>query len=953
MKTNRHFQGLNDTQVSESRKTHGTNILTPPKKVSPWKLFIEKFEDPVIRMLLFIALISLGVSYVENDYTESIGILIAIFLATGVAFWFEYDANRKFNILSLINNEILHKVYRNGSVTQVPKSDIVVGDLVILETGEEIPADGTLLEAVSLQVDESTLTGEPITSKTTDPLFQDSESTYPSSRVLRGTKVMDGHAIYEVTEVGDLTEFGKVAHRAGEISNEETPLNKQLGQLAKFIGVVGTAIAILTFGVLLIKEIAFGTFTGVQLGLIFIIILSMSVSLTKIWMGILFDLINLLGFKYQPPRFVRKTSWILWLLFGAMKFLILLGIGSLSGIDIFNPDVWIDIKLAEKILHFFMVSVTLVVVSVPEGLPMSVTLSLAMSMRRMLASNNLVRKMHACETMGATTVICTDKTGTLTQNQMKVYKTVFADENTHIDLIHEGISVNSTAYLDYSNPGEVKTIGNPTEAALLLWLHQQGVDYLPIRENAIVKGHISFSTERKYMATIVESPSAGKRVLYVKGAPEIVLNMCETVVLKTPDADRPFDKEEILKELLKYQEKAMRTLGFAYEIIENGEERIRNNELVNARLNFLGFTAISDPIREDVPLAVVECLRAGIDVKIVTGDTQGTAVEVARQIGIWKDNNNGGQIITGQEFEKLSDNEARSLVKTLKVMCRARPTDKQRLVQLLQQNNEVVAVTGDGTNDAPALNHAHVGLSMGSGTYVAKEASDITLTDDSFSSIASAIMWGRSIYENIQRFILFQLTINVTALFIVLIGSVFGTHLPLTVTQMLWVNLIMDTFAAAALASLPPNREVMNNRPRKNEAFIITPEMRKGILYTGISFVVILLVLLYAMSSNGEISRYNLSVYFTIFVMLQFWNMFNAKAFLSGKSAFSNLRKSYGFMLIALIILAGQVIIVHFGGDVFRTAPISLKDWLIIIASTSAVLWIGEITRAIKARKTR
>ena len=953
MKTNRHFQGLNDTQVSQSRKTHGTNILTPPKKVSPWKLFIEKFEDPVIRMLLFIALISLGVSYVENDYTESIGILIAIFLATGVAFWFEYDANRKFNILSLINNEILHKVYRHGSVTQIPKSDIVVGDLVILETGEEIPADGTLLEAVSLQVDESTLTGEPVTSKTTDPLFQDSESTYPSSRVLRGTKVMDGHAIYEVTEVGDMTEFGKVAHRAGEISNEETPLNKQLGQLAKFIGVVGTAIAILTFGVLLIKEIAFGTFTGVQLGLIFIIILSMSVALTKIWMGILFDLINLLGFKYQMPSFVRKTSWILWLLFGAMTFLILLGLGSLSGIDIFNPDVWIDIKLAEKILHFFMVSVTLVVVSVPEGLPMSVTLSLAMSMRRMLASNNLVRKMHACETMGATTVICTDKTGTLTQNQMKVYETVFADENIHQDLIHEGISVNSTAYLDYSSPGEVKTIGNPTEAALLLWLHQQGVDYLPIRENAIVRGHISFSTERKYMATIVESPSEGKRVLYVKGAPEIVLNMCETVVLKTPEADRPFDKEEILKELLKYQEKAMRTLGFAYEIIENGEERIRNNELINPRLNFLGFTAISDPIREDVPMAVIECLQAGIDVKIVTGDTQGTAVEVARQIGIWKDNNYGGQIITGQEFEKLSDNEARSLVKTLKVMCRARPTDKQRLVQLLQQNNEVVAVTGDGTNDAPALNHAHVGLSMGSGTYVAKEASDITLTDDSFSSIASAIMWGRSIYENIQRFILFQLTINVTALFIVLIGSVFGTHLPLTVTQMLWVNLIMDTFAAAALASLPPNREVMNNMPRKNEAFIITPEMRKGILYTGISFVVILLVLLYAMSSEGEISRYNLSVYFTIFVMLQFWNMFNAKAFLSGKSAFSNLRKSYGFMLIALIILAGQVIIVHFGGDVFRTMPISLKDWLIIIASTSAVLWIGEIARAIKARKTR
>lgn len=951
MKNKRHYQGLNDFQVSESRKIHGTNLLTPPKKVSPWKLFIEKFEDPVIRMLLFIALISLGVSYVENDYTESIGILIAIFLATGVAFWFEYDANRKFNILSLINNEILHKVYRNGSVTQVPKSDIVVGDLVILETGEEIPADGTLLEAVSLQVDESTLTGEPVTSKTADPLFQESESTYPSNRVLRGTKVMDGHAIFEVTEVGDLTEFGKVAHRAGEISNEETPLNKQLGQLAKFIGVVGTAIAILTFGVLLLKEIAFGTFTEVQLGLIFIIIGAMTVALTKIWIGILFDLINLLGFKYEIPRFVRKTSWILWLLFGAIVFVVLLGIGYLSGIDIFNPDVWIDLALAEKILHFFMVSVTLVVVSVPEGLPMSVTLSLAMSMRRMLASNNLVRKMHACETMGATTVICTDKTGTLTQNQMKVYETVFADGKLYQDLISEGVSVNSTAYLDHSVPGEVKTIGNPTEAALLLWLHEKEIDYLAIRENAPVKGHISFSTERKYMATIIDSAVTGKRVLHVKGAPEIILSMCETIELIHPDSGRPYTEQEILNELTKYQEKAMRTLGFAYEILEDGEERIRNNELINPRLSFLGFSAISDPIREDVPKAVEECIRAGIDVKIVTGDTHGTAVEIARQIGIWKDHENGGQIITGQDFEKLSDIEARSLAKTLKVMCRARPSDKQRLVQLLQQNNEVVAVTGDGTNDAPALNHAHVGLSMGSGTYVAKEASDITLTDDSFSSIASAIMWGRSIYENIQRFILFQLTINVTALLIVLIGSVFGTHLPLTVTQMLWVNLIMDTFAAAALASLPPNREVMNNRPRKNDAFIITADMRKGILYTGISFVLILLVLLYAMSFKGEISRYNLSVYFTIFVMLQFWNMFNAKAFLSGKSAFNNLRKSYGFILIALIILAGQIIIVQFGGDVFRTVPISIKDWLIIIASTSTVLWVGEIARAVKYRK--
>lgn len=952
MHTKAHYQGLTDSEALNSRRKNGSNILTPPPKVSLWKLFFEKFEDPVIRMLLVIALLSLVVSWFENDYTESIGILIAIFLATGVAFWFEYDANKKFNILNLINNDTLYKVYRNGVVTQIAKKDIVVGDLIILETGEEVPADGILLEAVSLQVDESTLTGEPVTSKRVKVDLNTNDKTYPANWVLRGTTVLDGHAIFKAERVGDHTEFGKVAHKASEITNEETPLNKQLARLAKFIGVVGTVMAIMTFSVLMIKEIAFGTFTDAQLGLIGIIILSMVIALTKIWLTIVFDLLNLLGFKSGPPAIIMNKSWIVWFFFGILSFFIFLGMGYISGVDIFNKEVYIDLKLAEKILHFFMVSVTLVVVAVPEGLPMSVTLSLAMSMRRMLASNNLVRKMHACETMGAATVICTDKTGTLTQNRMQVNAAVFPEDKLSKDFISEGIAVNSTAYLDYSGTGSVKTIGNPTEGALLFWLYEQGIDFLPIREKSDVSGHISFSPERKYMATIVDTDNTGKKILYVKGAPEIILSKCSNISVSNPSTGEPYTKDEINDLLAEYQSKAMRTLGFAYEIIDDGVERIRGNELVNTNLTFLGFVSMADPIRTDVPQAVLDCKNAGIDVKIVTGDTYGTAVEIARQIGIYDHQDISNQIISGQDFERLSDEEAQQKVTTLKVLYRARPSDKQRMVQLLQKNNEVVAVTGDGTNDAPALNYAHVGLSMGSGTYVAKEASDITLTDDSFKSIASAVLWGRSIYENIQRFIIFQLTINVTALLIVFIGAVFGTELPLTVTQMLWVNLIMDTFAAAALASLPPNSGVMKNKPRKNDAFIITPEMRRSIFTVGISFVVIMMVLLILLSENGGLSRYDLSWYFTFFVMLQFWNMFNAKAFHTDRSPFVNMGKSYGFILIAALILAGQIIIVQFGGDVFRTMPLTFKDWIIIIFSSSMVLWFGEINRLYKNKFT-
>lgn len=958
MDVKQHYSGLTDAQVKESREKFGSNLLTPPKKTPLWKLFFEKFQDPIIRILLIAALLSLCISFIHNEYAETIGIFCAIFLATGVAFWFEMDANKKFDILNQVNDDVMIKVIRNGNLQEVPKKDIVVGDIVLLETGEEIPADGELLEAISLQIDESCLTGELMIDKTTNPEDFDSEATYPSNWVMRGTKVLDGHGIMEVKQVGDATQYGQVAEKATEISGEETPLNRQLNGLAKFIGVAGFALAILTFGTLFIKDLITHPITWGQFGLLGAVMAGGGIALSKVWVPILYDAFSLAGKEKSLPRCINRFGWLTWFIFGTIIFVIICSIGILFGVNPLNSSSWIDIEEANRILQYFMIAVTLIVVAVPEGLPMSVTLSLALSMRRMLQTNNLVRKMHACETMGATTVICTDKTGTLTQNQMRVFQSNFfplknqeLTDNTASNLIKEGIAANSTAFLDYSDPQKVSTIGNPTEAALLLWLHNKGIEYAPLRENAHVDKQLTFSTERKYMATLVNSPLIGKKVLYMKGAPEIVLSKCKTV--ETPEGEKPVSEytRQIEEQLLAYQNQAMRTLGFAYKII-NEDNNLPIPELADTGLIFLGFVAISDPVREDVPAAVAECLNAGIQVKIVTGDTTATAREIARQIGIWKPEDTDENIITGTDFEALPDNEAFERVKKLKVMCRARPTDKQRLVELLQKDGQIVAVTGDGTNDAPALNHANVGLSMGTGTSVAKEASDITLLDDSFKSIATAVMWGRSLYQNIQRFLLFQLTINVVALVIVFLGSIFGHELPLTVTQMLWVNLIMDTFAAGALASLPPNKEVMKDKPRKNEAFIVTPPMRNQILWIGLAFVAFLMGLLYYFTNaEGEINRHDLACFFTIFVMLQFWNLFNAKAFATGKSAFNGLLHDTGFITVALLIIIGQFFIVTFGGDVFRTVPLSWQDWLLIIGSTSLVLWIGEIFRLFGKKK--
>ena len=883
MSQNHLYKGLSDAEVLESRRECGVNILTPPEKEPLWRRFLDKFGDPLIIILLIAGALSIGISCYEyfsldqgaGVFFEPIGIFIAILLATGLAFIFELKADKEFALLNQVSDDEPVQVIRNGNAMQIAKKDVVVGDIVILNTGEEVPADGELLEAVMLNIDESTLTGEPICHKTTDPAEFDKDATFPSNHAMRGTKIMEGHGVMRVFAVGDKTENGKVFEAAQIDDSVKTPLNEQLDGLGK-----------------LITKVSYGFAAAIIIG-------------------------RIVMYFINVPEF----DWIPFLAY---------------------------------LLQTLMVAVTLVVVAVPEGLPMAVTLSLAYSMRRMLKTNNLVRKMHACETMGATTVICTDKTGTLTQNQMQVYKTNFFGSEADAQLFLEGMAVNSTAQLDLS-AAKPQVLGNPTEGALLLWLKERGADYAELREKASRIEELPFSTERKYMATVVKS-SNDKTLLYVKGAPEIIFGMCKNTSGVT--------KAEIDAQLLEYQNQAMRTLGFAYQELGDKDVAIADGKVVATNLTFLGIVAISDPVRSDVPDAVKEVTDAGIKVKIVTGDTPGTAKEIGRQIGLWNDKTDGDRnIITGTEFAELSDEQLKERVGDLKIIARARPMDKKRLVEALQANNEVVAVTGDGTNDAPALKSAHVGLSMGDGTSVAKEASDITIIDNSFSSIGRAVMWGRSLYQNIQRFILFQMTVNVAACFIVLFGAFMGMQSPLTVTQMLWVNLIMDTFAAMALASLPPSQSVMKEKPRSREAFIINRPMWKSIIGVGGVFFLFLLGLLYyfehtditcltevgktAMGGNTGLSGYELSLFFTIFVFLQFWNMFNARAFETGRSTF-HFKGCGGFLLIALVILVGQILIVSVGGDFFNVEPLKIIDWIIIIGGTSLVLWIGELTRLLK-----
>ena len=863
--------GLTDEQVKQSREQHGKNVLTPPQRTSLWKLYLDKYRDPIIQILLVAAFVSLILAFIEKNFMETIGIFVAVFLATTVGFYFERDAAKKFNLLTALSEEQPVKVRRNGKVMEIPRHDVVVGDVVLVEVGDEVPADGELIVCNDLQINESALTGEPVAEKS---LEGGGDGAYPRNVILRSTMVMNGRGEFVVTAVGDATEIGKVAKKSTEQTSVETPLHMQLDKLAKMISKVGSVVSVAAFFIFLIHDI------------------------------------------------LTNPAW--------------------GGKDYFY--------MAEIVLKYFMMAVTLIVMAVPEGLPMAITLSLALNMRRMLKSNNLVRKLHACETMGAVTVICTDKTGTLTQNKMQVSALELKQGDGA--LLDTAIALNSTAELNDGKP-----IGNPTESALLLWLDAQGKDYEELRKQVNVLKQLPFSTERKMMATLAEVD--GETYLFVKGAPEIVMKKC---IIE----DRM--QRQSAEELDEWQHKAMRTLAFAYKKVEASIMRTSRTStaevvalLAANDLQLQAIAAIADPIRPDVPAAVQECRHAGIEVKVVTGDTAATALEIGKQIGVFEDEpeNIGAdgsmtsldqQMITGEQWEALSDEEAYERAKDIRVMSRARPTDKQRLVAMLQKRGEVVAVTGDGTNDAPALHYAHVGLSLGSGTSVAKEASDMTLLDDSFKSIANAVMWGRSLYRNLQRFLFFQLVVNVAALLLVLGGSVIGTEMPLTVTQILWVNLIMDTFAALALASLPPSHEVMKDKPRKASDFIINKSIGFGILFCGIVFFLVMFALLVYCERRGKggVDVHELTMFFTTFVMIQFWNLFNAKALMSHHTAFRHFLKDKGMILVLVLVLVGQWIIVTFGGEMFRTTPLSLHEWLLIIGSTSVVLWAGELWRAFK-----
>lgn len=896
METRHHYTGLSAQEVEASRKEHGENVLTPPAKKPIWLQFLDKFKDPLIIILILAGVLSIGISFYEYlglghgaaVFFEPGGIFVAILLATGLSFYFEYQADKEFAILNQVNDDEPVEVIRQSNITEVLRRNIVVGDIVVLNTGEEVPADGELLESIQLSVDESSLTGEPMCPKTTDESLFDKDATFASNHVMKGTKVMEGHGIMRVTAIGDATEQGKVFEAVQIDNSVRTPLDEQLDRLGKWVAKMSYVVGV-----------------GIIVGRILIYFFSPSYQ----------------GFDLMP--------------------------------------------FIAYVLQTLMIAVTLVVVSVPEGLPMAVTLSLAYSMRRMLKTNNLVRKMHACETMGATTVICTDKTGTLTQNQMRVDDAQFYGVAPDSSAVTEGIAVNSTAQLDFTDPEHPRVLGNPTEGALLLWLNSHAIDYRKVREEAEVTEQLPFTTERKYMATVVKSAlMPGKRIIYVKGAPEIVFSLCKT-------AGEGATGGSIEKQLLEYQNRAMRTLGFAFDILDENEVAIADGKVAAEHLHFIGIAAIADPVRADVPAAVKECIDAGISIKIVTGDTPATAREIGRQIGLWTDADTDNNIITGPEFAALTDEEVMNRVLDLKIIARARPMDKKRLVESLQKKGQVVAVTGDGTNDAPALKAAQVGLSMGDGTSVAKEASDITIVDNSFASIGKAVMWGRSLYQNIQRFLLFQLTVNVTACLIVLIGAFMGTESPLTVTQMLWINLIMDTFAAMALASLPPSESVMADKPRNREAFILDRPMLSEIFGVGGFFFVMLFFFLLVFKhadvqsltdmisinyqalfagigtlsfwTEGNLSEYELTLLFTIFVMTHFFYLFNARAFETHRSAlhFNGCR---GLLYISGIIIVGQIIMVETPvlQQFFNVIGLSLQDWIIIIIGSSFVLWIRE-----------
>lgn len=959
------FDGLTSAQVVESKNKYGCNIITPPPKTSPFKLFFQKLDDPIIKVLIAATIISFGVGLFDGHYVESIGIFTAILLATVISFINEYKAKKEFDLLNLTRDDEPVAVIRDGKYSSINKKEIVVGDFVIIEVGDEIPADGIILKSVSLQVNESSLTGEnlPVSkySQLESQKHNKKKSTYEPYEVKRGTFVSDGNGIIKITEVGDNTDIGKTARAASEETGRKTPLTKQLEKLSKVIGSIGFTFALLTFVVLFVRALLSKELelTPTNTHTLSVFALTAIILSIKVWMNFIYDIFELLKLNFKKPKFlITRQRGQAWIIFFMGMFFLAGGMYSgirWGGIPSYALQ-WLTPDIIEKVLSYFMISVTLIVVAIPEGLAMAVTLSLAYSVRKMTKLNNLVRKMHAVETISAATVICSDKTGTLTRNEMRVKDCNFpildkginkSQDREKIDfLIFEGVAANSSANLTDDKTKLNRVLGNPTEGALLIWLEEQEVNYRKIRDDFKIRYQWTFNTERKYMATYGNSLYTGKPILHIKGAPEIILEKCSKLMLPSGLEDIEQYKTDIKELLENNQQKALRTiaLAVAFEPAIISEKALEESE---CQFIWLGLFSIQDPVRKEVPNAILECKKAGIEVKIVTGDTYITAREVGKQINLFSDETQSDCcIVLGNDFRDMDDEEAFEKAQKLKILARAKPMDKLRLVKLLQKANEVVAVTGDGINDAPALNYADVGLAMGkTGTSVAKEASDIILLDDSFTSIVNAVLFGRSLYLNIQRFLLFQLIINILALSIVFFGPFIGVALTLTVTQMIWVNLIMDTFAALALATQPPDHQVMNRPPRKSNEFILTPLMIKEMfIYAFIFFIVLVSFLIY-FQSDGSVSIKESTYFFNIFVFLQFWNLFNVRVFGTNHNIFYHLtQKNKPFVFIIITIAVLQFLIVQYGGIIFRTVPLTFWEWIQIFLGTSLVLLLKIVT---------
>lgn len=913
-----------------------------------WRQYLEKFDDPIVRILVIAAVLALISGALKGEWIEGIAILITIFLATFIGFANEYKAAKEFDLLIKAADQTLVKVVRDGMVGEIPRRDIVVGDVVLVETGEEIPADGRLLEGISLLVDESRLTGESFPVPKEMGRAADGESAFPPDFLLKGTMVAEGYGTLEATAVGAGTEFGRTARKAGEETSGVTPLGAQLNDLSRLISLVGVLAAGLIFLVLTMRGVALGELAPSWRDLLFMGIAGtgLVVAVLPMWVPMLYDGLSYAGMEVCATGlfegdglngWAKTVMWGAKGAFGAFLFFLLAGVFDLS------PRTWIASAIWEEMLRYFMVVVAIIVVAVPEGLAMSVTLSLAYGMRRMMAENILVRRLHASETIGAAQIICSDKTGTLTQNVMRVHTALFPglEKNEAArELIFEGISVNSTAHLSGSANEDPVPIGNPTEGALLLWLHSQGMHYYLIRETFWISRQWTFSAARGFMSTAGRRRTGGEMVLHVKGAPEEILARSGYILTENGlESIAPY-RWGISQAIAERQQRGMRLLSLAYsrEPLWDDVERVTQN------LIWLGFVAIQDPVRPEVADSVAMCRRAGVEVKIVTGDNRLTAVEIARQIGLWEETDREEEkCLSGPVFRELEDREAFDRAREIKILSRAKPLDKLRMVELLKSAGAVVAVTGDGTNDAPALNSASVGLAMGkSGTDMAREAGDIILLDDSLTSIVTAVRWGRSLYVNIQRFLIFQITINVIALGVALLGPILGVKLPLTVIQMLWVNLIMDSFAAMAFATEPPQRNVMDQPPRSSRDFIVSPAMVRMIFpFAGFCVVVFLALLIWFRWADGAMSGRELTVFFTVFILVQFWNMFNVRKFGYPQAAMFGFSENPWFFLIAGIILVGQVLIVQFGGTVFRTVPLAMMDWVWLLSITSPVLLFG------------